>query len=122
MKVNLIKEAYYEINDKKSLKVPFDAFLKMCGTTLEGSQKTEEEIALPNLRLFSTIEDFRALSKQEMDKLDNAKDVIMLPTGNFCVFLKDDDNTEVSATTVNQSQNVATSTKEDTEDNATDLK
>lgn len=140
MKVNLIKEAYYEINEKKSSNLPFMTFMKMCGTTLDGiEEKNANLVSPPNVRIFSKIDDFRSLSKSELDKFDTTKDVIVLPTGDFCVFLKPT-QTEILSNTINaqtdkkvvdatipstdkqQSKNVTTNTKEDPEDKATDLK
>ena len=140
MKVNLIKEAYYEINEKKSSNLPFMTFMKMCGITLDGSeQKDINLVSPPNVRIFSKIDDFRSLSKSELDKFDTTKDVIVLPTGDFCVFLKTTqseipgnamkvqsdkkvDNTAVLVTDKQRSKNVTTDTKEDPENKATDLK
>ena len=133
MKVNLIKEAYYEINEKKSSNLPFMTFMKMCGTTLDGiEEKNANLVSPPNVRIFSKIDDFRSLSKSELDKFDTTKDVIVLPTGDFCVFLKPT-QTEILSNTITsfatipatdkqQLKNVTTNTKEDPEDKATDLK
>lgn len=140
MKVNLIKEAYYEINEKKSSNLPFMTFMKMCGTTLDGiEEKNTNLVSPPNVRIFSKIDDFRSLSKSELGKFDTTKDVIVLPTGDFCVFLKPT-QTEILSNTINaqadkkvvdatipatdkqQLKNVTTNTKEDPEDKATDLK
>lgn len=53
MKVNLIKEAYYEINEKKSSNLPFMTFMKMCGTTLDGiEEKNANLVSPPNVRIF----------------------------------------------------------------------
>ena len=101
MKVNLIKEAYYEINEKKSSNLPFMTFMKMCGTTLDGiEEKNANLVSPPNVRIFSKIDDFRSLSKSELDKFDTTKDVIVLPTGDFCVFLKPT-QTEILSNTIN---------------------
>lgn len=79
------------------------------------------------------------MSKSEFDKFDTTKDVIVLPTGDFCVFLKTTqseilgnamkvqsdkkaDDTAVLVTDKQQSKNVTTDTKEDPENKATDLK
>ena len=143
MKVKLIKEAYYDINEKKSSNLPFMTFMKfmkMCGTTLEGSeQKDINLVSPPNVRIFSNIDEFRSLSKSELDKFDTTKNVIVLPTGDFCVFLKATqseiigntmkvqsdkkvDDTAVLVTDKQQLKNVTTYTKEDPENKATDLK
>lgn len=137
MKVNLIKEAYYDINEKKSSKMPFMMFMKMCGTTLNGnSDSKKDEVLPPNVRLFSNIDDFRSLSKEEINKFDTTKDVIVLSTGDFCVFLKTeqketaDNTTDITNTemkndnlslTAEQGQDATTNTEEDPEDKATDL-
>lgn len=143
MKVNLIKEAYYEINEKKSSNLPFITFMNMCnmcGTTLKGSEQNDNNlVSPPNVRIFSKIDDFRSLSKSELDKFDTTKDVIILPTGDFCVFLKTTqseilgntikvqsdkkvDDTAMPVTDKQRSKNATTDTKEDPENKATDLK
>lgn len=137
MKVNLIKEAYYEINEKKSSYLPFGTFMKMCGVTPNGKEQSDDSVVTPpNVRFFSKIDDFRSLTKSELDKFDTTKDVIILPSGEICVFLKltqdnitenalkfkkNDESINSSANTKEQ-QNVAANTKEDPEDKATDLK
>lgn len=120
MKVNLIKEANYDLNESKSSKIPFDTFLKMCGTTMDGKQTipslTEE---LSDVRIFSSIEEFKELPKICMDKFDTSKNVYILSNGNFCVFLKKDSNKDTVIEKVEK--NATTSTKKNTESEATDL-
>lgn len=120
MKVNLIKEANYDLNESKSSKIPFDTFLKMCCATMDGKQPisslTEE---LPNVRIFASIEEFKELPKTCMDKFDTNKNVYILSNGNFCVFLKKDNDKYAVIEKVEK--NVTTSTKKNTENEATDL-
>lgn len=121
MKVNLIKEANYELNENKSSKIPFDTFIKMCGaTTSDNSNITAE---LPDARIFASIEEFKALPSNVVDKFDTTKDVYVLSNGNFCVFLKGESNTvDVKSVTPKQVvNNATTNTKKNTESEPTDL-
>lgn len=117
MKVNLIKEANYDLNESKSSKIPFDTFLKMCGTANESSPST---IDLPDVRIFSNIEEFKELSKTCIDKFDTTKNVYILSNGNFCVFLKKDENTKY-VREEKAEKNSAVNLKKETESEATDL-
>lgn len=126
MKVNLIKEANYDLNELRSSKIPFDTFLKMCGAADKKEEMLTEE--LPNVRIFASIDDFKALSLNAINKFDNTKDVYILSNGNFCVFMKDDDVSDVKTNAATKTiekktveKNATTSTKKNTESEATDL-
>lgn len=82
MKVNLIKEAVYELNEEKSTKIPFDTFCKLSAA----DSKNVSGNAYPKVRIFSSIDEFRECGK--LDFLDENKDVYVLTNGQFCVFLK----------------------------------
>lgn len=124
MKVNLIKEATYDLNENKSSKIPFDTFIKMCGTTVNKENTIEEKF--PDVRIFASIEEFKSLPNSVMDKFDTTKDVYILSNGNFCVFMNENAaikvETQTKVTTNKKVENNATtSTKKDTESAATDL-
>lgn len=121
MKVNLIKEANYDLNESKSSKIPFDTFIKMCGTTTDVIDGLEEK--LPDVRIFASIDEFKALPKSVMGKFDTTKEVYVLSNGNFCVFMKGDDTSAKTdtATTKKVEKNATTSTQKNTESAATDL-
>lgn len=126
MKVNLIKEANYDLNENKSSKIPFDTFLKMCGAADKKEEALTEE--LPNVRIFASIDDFKALPLNAIKKFDDTKDVYVLSNGNFCVFMKDnvasDAKTNAATNTIEKKtveKNATASTKKNTESEATDL-
>lgn len=124
MKVNLIKEATYDLNENKSSKIPFDTFIKMCGTTVNKENTIEEKF--PDVRIFASIEEFKALPNSVMDKFDTTKDVYVLSNGNFCVFMNENVAIKAEAQTKTTTSkkvenNATTSTKKDTESAATDL-
>ena len=57
MQVNLIKEAFYELDDKKATSIPFETFinmLNMCGVTMNGNGSDKYD-NIPNVRLFTNI-------------------------------------------------------------------
>lgn len=109
MKVNLIKEAVYELNEEKSTKIPFDTFCKL--SAVDGRYKSGN--TYPKVRIFSSIDEFRECGK--LDNLDNTKDVYVLQNGQFCAFLKEDDTT---VTIEEKSENGTTDTKESTKSKA----
>lgn len=119
MKVNLIKEANYELNDAKCSLVPFDVFLKMASVD---ENKTQEKENLKSVRLFTTIEDFR--EGYNKDTFDEGEKVRILPNGQFCLYLKENisdkdadikDSVEVKKLNKQSVENASTDTKENTD-------
>lgn len=106
MKVNLIKEAVYDLNEKKSSQVPFDAFAKMACVDFT---KTSGN-ALPKVRIFETIDEFK--QSENFEQYDTTKDVHILKNGQFCVFLKEEKTDVVLSN--GESDNATADTKEDT--------
>lgn len=101
MKVNLIKEASYELNEDKTTKINFDVFCKMTnGSKTQGIAG----VSAPNVRIFSSIEEF---VNSDLNLFDETKDVYVLPNGNFCVFFK-----ELFQTKTENNINESTDTKE----------
>lgn len=86
MKVNLIKEAVYELNEEKSTKIPFDTFCKL--SAVDG--KSVSGNTYPKVRIFSSIDEFRECGK--LDNLDSTKDIFVLANGQFCAFIKEDES------------------------------
>lgn len=84
MKVNLIKEAVYELNEKKNSQVPFDVFVKMASVDVAKSSGN----TFPKVRIFENIEEFKTF--ENFEDYDTTKDVHILKNGNICVFLKED--------------------------------
>lgn len=116
MQVNLIKEAFYELDDKKATSIPFETFINMCGVTMNGNG-SDRYNNIPNVRLFTNVEEFKGISKTEMESLDTSQNVLVLPKGNFCIRLKD----KPQITTKNKKHDGTTSTEKNTEDKPTDL-
>lgn len=83
MKVNLIKEASYELNGDKTTKINFDVFCKM---TNVGKTQYVSDGNTPNVRIFSSIEEF---VNSDLNLFDETKDIYILQNGNFCVFFKE---------------------------------
>lgn len=110
MKVNLIKEAVYDLNEKKSSRVPFEAFVKMASV----DAKLASGEMLPKVRIFETIDEFK--QSEDYNRYDETKDVFILKNGQFCVFLKEE--TSVADLNNEEIKDVATHSQEDTTEEA----
>lgn len=120
MKVNLIKEATYDLNENKSSKIPFETFIKLCVMDNDDNKSSITPSELPDVRIFSNIDEFRLLSKSDIEKFDNSKNVYVLSNGNFCVFLKRDE-IEAKGVTLESKKDAATDTEKNQRIEATDL-
>lgn len=109
MKVNLIKEAEYNLNEDKCSKIPFDTFVKMSGidTTLSKGN------AYQKVRIFKDINEFK--NAENVSLYDNTKDVYVLSDGQFLIFLKDKCDTCISTKTLDGKNYESTNTKNNTE-------
>lgn len=105
MKVKLIKEAEYELNEEKSTKVPFGTFCKMSAVDIDLCHDN----SYPKVRIFSDINEFR--NAENFVLYDNTKDVYILSNGQFCVFLKEK---EEILPTLEKTKNESTNSKENT--------
>lgn len=105
MKVQLINVAEYEIKDGKTTEIPFTTFVNLCGNV--GS---DTDTVLPRVRLFKSIEEFKNLSNDELESLEQEENVKVLSNGQFLVFLKGW-NKEKNIKAVKS--NATTNTKED---------
>lgn len=83
MKVQLINVAEYDIKDGKTSDIPFGTFVNLCGNV--GKNTTSP---LPRVRLFKSMDEFRNLTMQEMETLEQEESVKVLPNGQFLVFLR----------------------------------
>ena len=83
MKVQLINVAEYEIKDGKTTEIPFTTFVNLCG-----SVGSDTDPVLPRVRLFKSIEEFKNLSNDELESLEQEENVKVLSNGQFLVFLK----------------------------------
>ncbi len=89
MKVQLINVAEYDIKDGKTTDIPFGTFVNLCGNV--GQDPTTP---LPKVRLFKSMDEFRNLTIQEMETLEQEESVKVLPNGQFLVFLRGKDKKE----------------------------
>lgn len=83
MKVNLIKEAEYEIDVEKCSEIPLQTFMKMSNTKI--NVKTN---GLPDALVFTSIDEFKAY--QHNENFDENKNVLVMNNGRIFVFLKKD--------------------------------
>ena len=96
MKVRLVNVADYEIKEDKVTDVPFKTFVNLCGNVGYNGETKE------TVRLFKSMEDFKNISYEEMEEINQEKNIKILPNGQFLVFLKSKSikNKEKNNTTV----------------------
>ena len=82
MKVRLLNVADYEIKEDKVTDVPFQTFVNLCGNVGYNGETKE------TVRLFKSMEDFKNISYEEMEEINQEANVKILPNGQFLVFLK----------------------------------
>ena len=98
MKVRLVNVADYEIKEDKVTDVPFKTFVNLCGNgNVSYNGETKETV-----RLFKSMEDFKNISYEEMEEINQEESIKILPNGQFLVFLntKSPNHKEKSNTTV----------------------
>lgn len=84
MKVRLLNVADYEIKEDKVTDVPFKTFVNLCGKIGCNGETGETE---GTVRLFKSMEDFKEISYEEMEEINQEANVKILPNGQFLVFL-----------------------------------
>ena len=84
MKVRLLNVADYEIKEDKVTDVPFKTFVNLCGKIGCNGETGEIE---ETVRLFKSMEDFKEISYEEMEEINQEANVKILPNGQFLVFL-----------------------------------
>ena len=83
MKVRLVNVADYEIKEDKVTDVPFKTFVNLCGNgNVDYNGETKETV-----RLFKSMEDFKNISYEEMEEINQEESIKILPNGQFLVFL-----------------------------------
>ena len=109
MKVRLLNVANYEIKEDKVTDVPFKTFVNLCGKIGCNGETGEIE---ETVRLFKSMEDFKEISYEEMEEINQAENIKILPNGQFLVFLKskNSDNKEKNNTTVKNDATANTET------------
>lgn len=105
MKVNLIKEATYELHEEKLSKLSFKAFCTMANTSsIAPSQEVIEK--RPDVMALSNIDEFKKIvSEGGLDNFDQTKDVYFMPDGKILMYL-------APSGTVNNVTNGTTNTQE----------
>lgn len=101
MKVKLINVAEYELKEGNATEIPFKTFVNLCGNV-----GASQDLSLPIVRLFKSMDEFRNLTTEEMYDIEQTESIRVLPNGQFLVFLK--------KTTVNKEEGIKS-----TLDNAT---
>ena len=98
MNVELIKSAVYDLKSENCANVPFTYFKSLCrlNTPMEFVSKTDN---LPKVELFTSMAEFGVKDDSELEKYDTDKGVLVMSSGNFCVFLKDDGTTDTEENT-----------------------
>ena len=106
MKVRLVNVADYEIKEDKVTDVPFKTFVNLCGNVGYNGETKE------TVRLFKSMEDFKNISYEEMEEINQEANVKILPNGQFLVFLKSKSikNKEKSNTTIKNNVTADTET------------
>ena len=109
MKVRLLNVADYEIKEDKVTDVPFKTFVNLCGKIGCNGETGEIE---ETVRLFKSMEDFKEISYEEMEEINQEENIKILPNGQFLVFLKSKSikNKEKSNTTVKNNVTADTET------------
>ena len=109
MKVRLVNVADYEIKEDKVTDVPFKTFVNLCGNVGYNGKTGETE---ETVRLFKTMEDFKNISYEEMEEINQEESIKILPNGQFLVFLntKSPNHKEKSNTTVKNDATTDTET------------
>ena len=109
MKVRLLNVADYEIKEDKVTDVPFKTFVNLCGKIGYNGETGETK---ETVRLFKSMEDFKNISYEEMEEINQEANVKILPNGQFLVFLKpkSSNNKEKSNTTVKNNVTADTET------------
>ena len=106
MKVRLVNVADYEIKEDKVTDVPFKTFVNLCGNVGYNGETKE------TVRLFKSMEDFKNISYEEMEEINQEESIKILPNGQFLVFLKpkSSNNKEKSNTAVKNNGTTDTET------------
>ena len=81
MKVRLVNVADYEIKEDKVTDVPFKTFINLCGNFVYNGETKE------TVRLFKSMGDFKNISYEEMEEINQEENIKILPNGQFLVFL-----------------------------------
>lgn len=94
MKVILVNEAEYELNEEKMQKMSFDTFKLVTDNSFANSN----EATFPKVRVFKNMGEFnRIVNDKEIETFDTSKEILLSPKGNIFIFLKD--NTDATTNT-----------------------
>lgn len=102
MKVLLVNEAEYELNESKMTKMSFEMF-----NLMRDRRNITKSDDLRRVRVFKTMEEFNStVTDKDISTFDETNDVLVSKNGNIFLFLKEHShNTE-------EVENVTTNSKE----------
>lgn len=112
MKVNLIKEAVYDLPEKKCSQVPFDVFVKMSSVNLSAVNGNN----FPRVRIFENIDEFK--QTENFDQYDSTKYVHIMKNGQICIFLKENESDVILEESKEVVDNGTTNSEENTGEEA----
>ena len=88
MKVLLVNEAEYELNEGKMTKMPFEMF-----NLMRDRRNITKSDNMQRVRVFKSMEEFNStVTDKDINMFDETKDVLVSKGGNIFLFLKDTNN------------------------------
>ena len=85
MKVLLVNEAEYELNEGKMTKMPFEMF-----NLMRDRRNITKSDNIQRVRVFKSMEEFNStVTDKDINTFDETKDVLVSKGGNIFLFLKD---------------------------------
>lgn len=88
MKVLLVNEAEYELNEGKMTKMPFEMF-----NLMRDRRNITKSDNIQRVRVFKSMEEFNStVTDKDINTFDETKDVLVSKGGNIFLFLKDTNN------------------------------
>lgn len=104
MKVLLVNEAEYELNEGKMTKMPFKMF-----NLMRDRRNIMKSDNMQRVRVFKSMEEFNStVTDEDINTFDETKDVLVSKGGNIFLFLKDTTyNSETDNATANPEENQA---------------
>ena len=106
MRVLLVNEAEYELNEGKMTKMPFEMF-----NLMRDRRNITKSDDLRRVRVFKSMEEFNStVTDKDINTFDETKEVLVSKGGNIFLFLKDTTYNSESGTdnvTANPEENQA---------------
>ena len=103
MKVLLVNEAEYELNESKMTNMPFEMF-----NLMRDKRNITKSDDLRRVRVFKSMEEFNStVTDKDINTFDETKDVLVSKGGNIFLFLKE------HSYNIKEVEDVAANSKED---------